>query len=162
MPSRSAAVSTKHLRILLVEDNSDHAEFVRRSFLERSATVDVTHARDGEEALDYLWQRGAWAEPSKSPRPHLILLDLRLPKLDGFHVLRELKQSERLRAIPVVILTTSSAEIDVLRAYGAHANSYIVKPVGFEKFQQLVRDVEAYWCDRNHGPDARDEAGGAR
>jgi CheY-like chemotaxis protein len=154
-------VGMGRLTILLVEDNPDHAEFIRRSLVERSRAVHIAQARDGEEALDYLWRRKAWAEPASSPRPHLVLLDLRLPKVDGFEVLRELKQSDALRAIPVVVLTTSSAETDVARAYGAHANSYLVKPVGFEAFDRLVGEVEAYWCSWNHPLARLDGAGGS-
>jgi CheY-like chemotaxis protein len=142
------------LSILLVEDDPDHAELVRIgvSRLARGAQLKVVH--DGEEALAYLLHHGRWAEPHRSPRPQLILLDLRLPKLDGFEVLERIKASEDLRAIPVVALTTSQAEGDMARAYVNHVNSYLVKPVQFEQFAALVRDVDEYWLDWNRQPPA--------
>ncbi len=137
------------LRILLVEDNDDHAELIRRTLGEQQWAAHIIHVSDGESALDYLHRRGAWIEPDRSPRPHVILLDLRLPRIDGHDVLMSIKQSADLRRIPVVILTTSSAERDVIRAYDAHANSYLIKPFGFEEFRDLMRDVGVYWLTRN-------------
>ncbi|MFQ3682028.1 response regulator [Roseiflexus sp.] len=137
------------LKVLLVEDNDDHAELIRRTLGEEQRAAHIIHVSDGESALDYLHRRGAWIEPDQSPRPHLILLDLRLPRIDGHDVLKSIKQSADLRRIPVVILTTSSAERDVIRAYDAHANSYLVKPFGFEEFRDLMRDVGVYWLTHN-------------
>ncbi len=138
-------------RILLVEDNDDHAELIRRTLDEQPWAAQVVHISDGESALDYLHRRGSWIEPDQSPRPHVILLDLRLPRIDGIDVLTSIKQSADLRHIPVVILTTSSAKHDVARAYTAYANSYLVKPFGCEEFRDLVRDVGVYWLKRNIG-----------
>jgi CheY-like chemotaxis protein len=135
--------------ILLVEDNQDHAELVKRSFEEHRVANALHHVSDGEEALDYLFRRGAYTDPEKSPRPHVVLLDLRLPKIDGLEVLKEIRTCKELGRIPVVILTTSDAEMDVARAYDAHVNSYLVKPVDFEKFLQLMNDLGFYWLAWN-------------
>lgn len=137
------------LRVLLVEDNDDHAELIRRTLDEQPWAPQITHLSDGESALDYLYRRGAWVDPAQSPRPHVILLDLRLPRIDGLDVLTSIKQSADLRRIPVVVLTTSSAERDVTRAYDAYVNSYLVKPFGFEEFRDLMHDVGVYWLTRN-------------
>lgn len=146
----------KSLRILLVEDNPDHAMLVERSITESAGAAQVTVVGDGEEALGYLQRQGSWSDPATSPRPHLVLLDLRLPRLDGFHVLRTIKASPELRAIPVVVLTTSEATLDVSKAYDLHANSYLVKPGDFDRFVALMRDVESYWLRWN-----REAAGGS-
>ncbi len=103
--------------ILLVEDNDDHAELVKRSFNVHQVANRIYHVRDGEEALDYLYQRKQFSDASKSPRPHLILLDLRLPKMDGLQVLKAIKQSDVLRVIPTVVLTSSSYQNDIGSAY---------------------------------------------
>ena len=127
--------------ILLVEDDPDHAELIMRSFRDHRMTNRIYHVSDGEAALDYLFRRGAYADQRKSPRPHVILLDLRLPKVDGLEVLKEVKSAEGLRRIPVVIITTSQAERDIAQAYNGHANSYLVKPVDLDHFTQLVDDL---------------------
>ena len=139
--------------ILLVEDNPDHEELVRRALEERAAPVDLMVVRHGEEALDYLFRRGRWSEPRQSPRPRLILLDLRLPRLDGLQVLAVVKSTPPLRDIPVVILTTSDSEQDMAGAYARHANSYLVKPVDHQRFADLVASVESYWLDLNRQPE---------
>ena len=140
--------------VLLVEDDADHAELVRRSFEERGVAADVLHVTDGEEALSYLYRRGRWADAATSPRPHLILLDLRLPKRDGLEVLREIKADSDLQGIPAVVLTTSEAERDMLRAYEAHANSYLVKPDDFPAFSRMMDDLGVYWLGWNRRPAA--------
>ena len=146
------------LRILLVEDNPDHTELIRRALAEHSSRLHLTAVRDGEAALDYLLRRGGFRDEQASPRPHLILLDLRLPKLDGFHVIHEVKSSPELRRIPLVVLTTSAADGDMRRAYAEHANSYLVKPVDFQKFVELMGWVEKYWLEQNHQPGLRSES----
>ncbi len=138
--------------ILLVEDDPDHAELITRSLEDNLVAHRIHHVLDGEAALDYLFRRGVYADAEKSPRPHLILLDLRLPKIDGQEVLREIKADAELRRIPVVILTTSEAESDIARAYGNHANSYLVKPVEFAKFGQMMGDLGFYWLVWNQHP----------
>ena len=139
-------------QVLLVEDNPDHEELIRRAFAERSPGVALAVARHGEEALDYLHRRGAYKDPSKSPRPRLILLDLRLPRVDGLEVLGEIKSSPTLRSTPVVVLTTSDSEHDVARAYAQHANSYLVKPAEFSRIRELIDGVQSYWLDMNRLP----------
>lgn len=145
-------INGKPVTVLLVEDNAAHAELVIRSFEEHRIANKIHHVFDGEEALDYLLRRGAYTDPAKSPMPHMILLDLRLPKIDGLEVLKEIKSVKKLEKIPTVIFTTSSAEVDVAKAYGYHANSYLVKPVNFEKFNQLMTDIGFYWLAWNHHP----------
>lgn len=140
------------LTILLVEDNPDHTELIMRSFQDHRVINRVYHVADGEEALDYLLRRNRYVDPKKSPQPHMILLDLRLPKVDGLEVLKAIKDAEDLRRIPVVILTTSEAERDVALAYDHHANSYLVKPVDFDKFVQLMNDLGFYWLGWNRHP----------
>ncbi len=142
----------KDLQVLLVEDNPDHEELIRRAFADNGSRVALRVARHGEEALDYLFRRGEYQDPDRSPRPSLILLDLRLPRMDGLEVLAEIKSSPELRSIPTVVLTTSESEHDVARASSQHANSYLVKPVDFARFKKLIGDVEAYWLILNRQP----------
>lgn len=140
------------LLILLVEDNPDHAELIMRSLKDHRVANKVYHVADGEAAQNYLFRQGDYADPEKSPRPHVVLLDLRLPKVDGLELLQEIKTSEELKKTPVVILTTSEAERDVVEAYEYHANSYLVKPVEFDKFDQLMDDMGFYWLGWNQYP----------
>ena len=140
------------LTILLVEDNGDHAELVTRSFEQHRAPARIYHVTDGEQALNYLRRRGAYEQPESSPRPNLILLDLRLPRIDGLEVLKEIKSSSDLHDIPAVVLTTSEAETDVARAYERNANSYLVKPIDYAKFTKLMEDLGLYWLSWNRHP----------
>ena len=140
------------LTILLVEDNPDHVELILRSLEDHRVANKVYCVTDGEAAQQYLFRQGAYADPQQSPRPHVVLLDLRLPKVDGLELLKEIKTSEQLKKTPVVILTTSRAEQDVARAYECHANSYLVKPVDFDKFTQLMDDLGFYWLGWNEYP----------
>jgi CheY-like chemotaxis protein len=140
------------LTILLVEDNPDHVELILRSLQDHPVANKVYCVTDGEAAQDYLFRQRAYADPQQSPRPHVVLLDLRLPKVDGLELLKEIKTSEQLKRIPVVILTTSQAEQDVAMAYECHANSYLVKPVDFAKFTQLMDDLGFYWLGWNEYP----------
>jgi len=138
--------------VMLVEDNIDHAELVIRTLEEHHIVNKIKHFLDGQSALDYLLRRGEYENPESSPRPHMILLDLRLPCIDGLEVLRRIKGEENLKHIPVIILTTSEAEKDVTRAYDNHVNSYLVKPVGFDEFNKLMRDLGFYWLGWNTHP----------
>lgn len=138
--------------VMLVEDNADHAELVIRTLEDHRIANRIIHFSDGQTALDYLLRRGPYESPEGSPRPHMILLDLRLPRVDGLEVLGVIKQNEELRNIPVIILTTSEAERDVARAYENHVNSYLVKPVGFDDFSKLMNDLGFYWLGWNTHP----------
>lgn len=146
------ALHGEPLVLLLVEDNADHAELVMRSLTEHGVANQLHHVPDGEAALDYLFHRGDYADPQRSPRPHLVLLDLRLPKVDGLDVLKAMKTDDLLRRIPVVVLTTSDAERDMARAYDAYVNSYLVKPVDWLKFAKVVQDLGFYWLAWNRVP----------
>lgn len=139
--------------ILLVEDEEAHAEIVRRNFADSRLANRLEHVADGQAALDYLYRRNGFSDAAVSPRPGLILLDLRLPKVDGLEVLQTLKEDDQLRDIPVVILTTSKAESDVVQAYRHRANSYLVKPVDFTKFTQLMQAFGYYWLAWNQYPE---------
>lgn len=138
--------------ILLVEDDSAHAELVMRSFEDHRVANKIHHVTHGEAAMDYLLRRGTYADPADSPRPHLILLDLRLAGMDGLDVLKEIKGSDELQKTPVVILTTSDAERDVAKAYKLHANSYVVKPLDFATFTELMDKLGSYWLSWNYYP----------
>lgn len=140
----------KPFDILLVEDNPAHVELIIRSL--QAYRVQIHCAPDGRAALDYLFQRGEYADPAKNPQPYIIILDLRLPKVDGLEVLRAIKDDEGLRHIPVIVLTTSETEKDIVQAYTYYANSYLVKPVDFDKFTQLMDDLGLYWLGRNRHP----------
>jgi len=128
--------------ILLVEDSPSDAAMIAAALRESHISNGLHVAGDGEEALDYLFRRGQFHD---APRPDLILLDLNLPKKDGCDVLAEVKADSDLTVIPVVVLTTSAAESDVLRMYKLHANSYITKPVGFEQFLAAIQHIEDFW-----------------
>ncbi len=143
----------KSLVILLVEDNPDHTELILRNFEEHRVANRIYHVSDGEQALNYLHRRDEFADTTKSPRPDLILLDLRLPKIDGLEVLKEIKAHQGLQRIPVVVLTSSEAERDLNSAYLNRANSYLVKPVDFDKFTELMDDLGFYWLAWNRKPE---------
>lgn len=138
--------------VMLVEDNIDHAELVIRTLEDHNIANKIKHFLDGQTALDYLLRRGEYETPESSPRPHMILLDLRLPRVDGLEVLRQIKEEDSLKHIPVIILTTSEAEKDVAGAYDNHVNSYLVKPVGFDEFSKLMQDLGFYWLGWNTHP----------
>ena len=139
--------------VMLIEDNIDHAELVVRTLEDHLISNQVRHFLDGQSALDYLFRRGEFSEATETQRPHVILLDLRLPRVDGIDVLKAIKEDANLKSIPVVVLTTSEAEKDVAKAYYNHANSYLVKPVGFEDFKKLMDDLGFYWLGWNVNPD---------
>lgn len=138
--------------VMLVEDNADHAELVIRTLEDHRIANKIKHFTDGQSALDYLMRRGEYTAPESSPRPHMILLDLRLPRVDGLEVLRAVKEQQDTKNIPVIVLTTSEAEKDVARAYDNYVNSYLVKPVGFEEFSRLMDDLGFYWLGWNTHP----------
>ena len=136
------AAMTRPIEILLVEDSPSDTRLTVEAMKEGKIVNNLNHVEDGEKAMAFLRRQGAY---SKAPRPDLILLDLNLPRKDGREVLAELKQDARLRTIPVVVLTTSRAEQDVLRTYELHANCYITKPVDFQQFLEVVKSIEQFW-----------------
>ena len=131
--------------ILLVEDNPDDEMLTLRAFKKNSIANEVIVARDGAEALEYLFGTGQYAKRDLSIMPAVILLDLKLPKLGGLEVLRHFKEHPKLKLIPVIILTSSSKNRDITIAYEYGANSYIVKPVDFDKFVSVASEIEVYW-----------------
>jgi two-component system, response regulator len=137
---------THHKHFLLVEDNNAHAKLVMLQFHDLGSDVTIDRVSDGEEALDYVFARGKYAG---KPQPDVIVLDLNLPKIDGHEVLRQLKENEKLRSIPVIVLTTSQAEADTRRAYKHYVNSYLVKPIDFDQFQKMMHDLGRYWSAWN-------------
>ncbi len=137
------------LNVLLVEDNPDHAELTLKALKDGNLLNEIVWVKDGEEALDFLYHRGRYADATKAPRPGLILLDLRLPKVDGHEVLRQIKGDEDLRSIPVVMLTTSEREDEISQSYKAGANSFVSKPVRFADFMERVRSLKLYWVLTN-------------
>ena len=138
--------------ILLVEDNPDDELLALRALKKNNILSEVVVARDGVEALDYLFATGEYAGRDLSVMPQLILLDLKLPRIDGLEVLRRLRADERTRLLPVVILTSSKEMQDLLDGYGSGANSYVRKPVNFEQFVRAVEQLKLYWLSLNEAP----------
>ena len=131
--------------ILLVEDNPDHAMLTKRVLEDNKVANTVHVTKDGEDALDYMYCRGKYGNGTSAPRPGLILLDVRLPKVDGFEVLKQLKSDPEHSSIPVVMLTTSARDEEVTRGYAEGANSYVTKPVRFDEFTEKVKNIGLYW-----------------
>lgn len=138
--------------VLLVEDNLDHTELITRVLNEHRIPSRIIHVADGESALNYLRRQAQFADPAISPRPHVVLLDLNLPRLSGLEVLQVMKTDTAISHIPVVVVTTSRAESDLRLAYQFHANSYLVKPVDFEQFSRMLNDLGDYWLEWNQLP----------
>jgi len=138
--------------ILLVEDNRDDEALTLRALRKNRITNEVVVVRDGAEALEYLLGTGRYEGRDTTVMPDLILLDLKLPKVDGLEVLRRLRADQGTRSLPVVILTSSTEEQDVLKGYGLGANSYIRKPVDFDEFTEAARQLGVYWLVLNQGP----------
>ncbi|MFO0858984.1 MAG: response regulator [Phycisphaerales bacterium] len=139
------SMKERPVHFLLVEDDDDHAALVERALRENRVVNSMKRASDGEEAIRYLTD-------GNTPRPDVILLDLNLPRKSGHEVLAEVKSNPALRTIPIVVLTTSQAEADRERAYNAHANSYLVKPLDFSCFHELIHDLKLYWAIWNEPP----------
>lgn len=139
----------EYIDVLLVEDDINDAELVLHALRKNNMPSEVLVVEDGKEALDYLLCRGAYAERDESHPPKLILLDLKLPHVSGHEVLKSLKENERTRLIPVVILTSSDLDYDITKGYQLGVNSYIQKPVEFDEFEQAVRLIGQYWLGLN-------------
>jgi len=138
--------------ILLVEDSPNDAELTLRALRQHNLANRVVVVRDGAEALDFMFGTGVHADRQGAPKPRLVLLDLKLPKVDGIEVLRRLKADEHTRRVPVVVLTSSAEERDIAMTYDLGVNSYVVKPVEFESFAQAVADLGLYWFLQNRTP----------
>jgi len=141
--------------ILLVEDNADDEKLTLRALKKNNIRNEVVVARDGAEALDYLFGTGAYAGRDLNVMPQVVLLDLKLPKLDGLEVLRRVRADDRTKLLPVVILTSSNEEQDRIKGYGLGANSYVRKPVDFNQFSEAARQLGLYWLVLNESPPAR-------
>lgn len=139
-------------RILLVEDNPDDEELTLLAFRNNNIHNCIDVARDGQEALDYLFRKGAYADRSPCSNPRLILLDLKLPKIVGFEVLRQIRANTQTQHIPVVVLTTSSQEEDIVNSYKSGANSFVRKPVEFQSFNEAIKHLGMYWLLLNQAP----------
>jgi CheY-like chemotaxis protein len=145
-------MSDKEVEILLVEDNPNDAKLTLRALSKHNVSNKIHHVTDGEEALNYIFGREEYADHKIENVPKVILLDLKLPKVDGLEVLKALKKDDRTKSIPVVILTSSNQETDIVKSYKLGANSYIVKPVDFEQFIKAVADLGLYWLLLNEIP----------
>jgi len=145
-------MNINEVEILLVEDNPTDAELTLRALRKRQLANKLFHVKDGAEALDFLFGAGAFTDRKIETPLKVILLDLKLPKVDGLEVLRRIKGDERMRMNPVVVLTSSKEERDVVESYRLGVNSYMVKPVDFDKFAQVVSDLGMYWMLLNQPP----------
>ncbi len=140
--------------VLIVEDNEDHVILIKKALRDNGMVNDIRVVVTGEEALDYLFRRGRYADPETAPRPGLILLDLKLPLVSGIEVLKVIKEDADLKLIPVVMLTTSASDNEVVASYSCGVNSYIQKPVDFAKFVATVKNLRMYWLLLNTPPPA--------
>ena len=140
------------VEILLVEDNPQDAEMAIRALKKNNLSNNVVHVTDGEEALDFIFARGAYSGRNIESGPKIILLDLKLPKVDGLEVLKIVKSDERTKMIPVIALTSSSEEKDIIESYRLGVNSYIIKPVDFDKFVEAIKGLGYYWLLLNKSP----------
>ena len=140
------------VEILLIEDNPDEAQLTIRSLKNHHLANRLRHIDDGEEALEFIFSTGKYSDNTLPFNPKVILLDLKLPKVDGLEILRRLKSDDRTKMFPVVVLTSSNEERDIIESYKLGVNSYIVKPVNFESFSKAVLELGLYWMLLNQGP----------
>ena len=140
-------MTTKPITILMADDDADDREMTKEAFEESRLVNDLKFVEDGVQLIDYLKRRGEYADPASSPRPGVILLDLNMPRKDGREALEEIKADPQLCGIPVVVLTTSQQEEDILRSYQLHASSYITKPVTFDSLVHVVAALGQYWLE---------------
>ena len=145
-------MNISELEILLVEDNPHDAELTIRALKKHQAANNIVHLKDGAEALDFIFAEGAYKDRNIQNRPKVILLDLKMPKVDGIEVLKKVKGNNITRKIPVVVLTSSREDPDIDKCYELGANSYIVKPVEFNNFLKAIRDLGLYWKILNQNP----------
>jgi two-component system, response regulator len=145
-------VNAKPVELLLVEDNPNDVELTLHAFAQHDLATQIHVARDGVEALDFLFCEGEYAGRDAVRQPKVILLDLKLPKVDGLEVLRRIRSEPALRALPVVVVTASRKEQDIVEAYNLGANSYIVKPINFDQFIETARQLGLYWLLLNETP----------
>lgn len=131
--------------VLMAEDSEHDIIATKRAWKKHNIANPLYIVKDGEECLDYLYQRGKYSEPGSAPRPGILLLDLNMPKMDGLTVLKHIRADEKLHHLPVIILTTSKIEEDRIRGYDLGANAYIIKPVGFENFANAVKTINLFW-----------------
>ncbi len=141
------------LEILLVEDNPQDAELTIRALKNRNLANNLVHVEDGQAALDFLFREGRYKNRDATLRPRVVMLDLKLPKVDGIEVLRRIRADERTRLLPVVVLSSSREDRDIAEAYKLGVNSYIVKPVDFESFSEAVSNLGLYWLLLNEAPE---------
>ncbi len=141
--------------ILMADDDQEDQMLAREAMLEARLLNDMHFVADGVELMDYLYRRGRYAPPADAPRPGLILLDLKMPKMDGFEALDKIRADPHLRCIPILALTTSKAEEDILRSYDLGVNSFIVKPVSFERLVQVMKTLGQYWFEIVKLPNGR-------
>jgi CheY-like chemotaxis protein len=142
-------MNRKSVDILLIEDNPDHVELILMALRNNHVLNEVHVLSSGEEAMDFLYQRGKYADAA---RPGLILVDIKLPGMDGIELVRRIKADPKLRSIPAVMLTTSAAEKEIVESYNYGANSYVVKPVDFEQFVKVIKELKLYWIVVNSLP----------
>ncbi|NNN07292.1 MAG: response regulator [Elusimicrobia bacterium] len=140
------------VEILLVEDNPNDAELTARALKKQNLANQLHHVKDGAEALDFIFARGAYSQRDIANNPKIILLDLKLPKVDGLEVLKQLKTDSRTKLIPVIMMTSSKEERDIIESYKLGVNSYVVKPVDFTQFSKAVEGLGLYWLLVNHPP----------
>ena len=153
-------MSDKKVEILLVEDNPDDAELAVQALRRDKLANEIAIARDGEEALDFIFCRGPYAHRTFDSPPRLVLLDLKLPKVDGLEVLKAIKGDPRTKAIPVVIMTSSREERDLVEGYRLGSNAYVQKPIDFDQFRKVVKDLGMFWLVINEPPPSQAFEGG--